>query len=30
MNFSEEEKSVVLDKEYLDLLSDSKVSGEVN
>ena len=29
MNFSEEEKSVVLDKEYLDLLSDSKVSGEV-
>lgn len=29
MNFSEEEKSVNLDKEYLDLLSGSKVRGEV-
>ena len=29
MNFSKEEKSVNLDKEYLDLLSGSKVRGEV-
>ena len=30
MNFSEEEKKITLDKEYLEMLSDTKINGEVS
>jgi beta-galactosidase GanA len=29
MNFTDEEKSVTLDKEYNDLINDKKISGSV-